>query len=430
MPSISPFNSGTSLDTFVGARCSMTSTNLSLVEMHSENMEAMEVNLLLQRVFPEDHAGLTAAIEERIIPTFGGVVPHELRMGLAQILIHNSSVASQLLSTQALPALFSLISSKTELTFRMLEIIDLGLAALNDSQVVAYVTDTLPKTLVDASDVCLALEESFGMNTGRRSLSLGERLTAVGYVGSPQNSDESKRTAETTISFLYRQFPEIKSVIDIGCANGSWLEAWQELVQIDRSRGVALGDDVDFKALRICPSQLSRIDVSREPIVPRVRYDLVQCLETAEHLPKTSADHLVAQLCELGDLILFSAATPGQGGQGHINEQPYSYWREKFRSKGFLMFDPLRSELIQDPRVQTMHKYNIFLFIAAARVPQLSTVISNSLIPEYLDPSDLRSIARRLMSLVLSQLSTLEVTIISRLRNMFHDWFHGTTHKT
>ena len=32
--------------------------------------------------------------------------------------------------------------------------------------------------------------------------------------------------------------------------------------------------------------------------------------------------------------ILFSAAPPGQGGEFHVNEQPYEYWRGKFQRCG------------------------------------------------------------------------------------------------
>jgi hypothetical protein len=31
---------------------------------------------------------------------------------------------------------------------------------------------------------------------------------------------------------------------------------------------------------------------------------------------------------------VFSAAHPGQGGTGHINEQPKSYWIERFQRAG------------------------------------------------------------------------------------------------
>lgn len=32
-------------------------------------------------------------------------------------------------------------------------------------------------------------------------------------------------------------------------------------------------------------------------------------------------------------VVVFSAATPGQGGQWHINEQPHAYWMSRFAKR-------------------------------------------------------------------------------------------------
>ncbi len=57
--------------------------------------------------------------------------------------------------------------------------------------------------------------------------------------------------------------------------------------------------------------------------------------EVAEHLPESGADRFVKLLCGLSDVIVMSAAEPGQGGNEHLNEQPHSYWIAKFESLGF-----------------------------------------------------------------------------------------------
>ena len=61
------------------------------------------------------------------------------------------------------------------------------------------------------------------------------------------------------------------------------------------------------------------------PISLGRQFDLVQSLEVAEHLPKTSAERFVQTLVTHGTRVLFSAAIPGQGGENHINEQPLEY---------------------------------------------------------------------------------------------------------
>jgi 2-polyprenyl-3-methyl-5-hydroxy-6-metoxy-1,4-benzoquinol methylase len=67
-------------------------------------------------------------------------------------------------------------------------------------------------------------------------------------------------------------------------------------------------------------------------------YDLVSCMEVAEHVPAEFADTLVRRLCKscaTGGAIMFTAAPPGQGGHDHINCQPPAYWIAKFGAEGF-----------------------------------------------------------------------------------------------
>ncbi len=65
------------------------------------------------------------------------------------------------------------------------------------------------------------------------------------------------------------------------------------------------------------------------------QYDIAISLEVAEHLPEKVADRYVGLLCGLSSIVIFSAATPGQSGTDHVNEQPHSYWIEKFSARGY-----------------------------------------------------------------------------------------------
>ena len=58
-------------------------------------------------------------------------------------------------------------------------------------------------------------------------------------------------------------------------------------------------------------------------------------MEVGEHLAERFADRYVKLLCSLSENIVFSAATPGQGGDDHINEQQHDYWITKFEREGF-----------------------------------------------------------------------------------------------
>jgi hypothetical protein len=65
--------------------------------------------------------------------------------------------------------------------------------------------------------------------------------------------------------------------------------------------------------------------------------DLAYSFEVAEHLPPDLGDKLVGFLTRTAPLVVFTAASPGQGGTGHINEQPREYWTERFAARGFAL---------------------------------------------------------------------------------------------
>ena len=128
----------------------------------------------------------------------------------------------------------------------------------------------------------------------------------------------------------------IKSVLDLGCGQGVWLASWVRLGAKD-VQGID-GPYVDQERLHIPKERFQGRDLAR-PVDLGRHFDLVQSLEVAEHLPQSAAEQFVDSLVRHGPLVLFSAATPGQGGENHINEQPWEYWREKFAARGYEVFD-------------------------------------------------------------------------------------------
>jgi len=132
------------------------------------------------------------------------------------------------------------------------------------------------------------------------------------------------------------------SVLDVGCGTGAWLSVFAAL-------GVAdiLGVDgpwVPAAQLLIPEDRFQRVELEK-PLAFGRKFDLVLCLEVAEHLPARAADVLVESLVRHGDVVVFSAAVPFQGGTHHVNEQWPSYWVEKFGNRGFVGVDYLRRRL-------------------------------------------------------------------------------------
>jgi SAM-dependent methyltransferase len=171
-------------------------------------------------------------------------------------------------------------------------------------------------------------------------------------------SEGSARSARR-IAPLLIALASPRTVLDVGCGAGAWLREWGRL-DLDDWMGLD-GDYVEAKSLLIPAARFHRQDLS-QPFALGRRFDLVYSFEVAEHIPASSADTFVDNLIGHGDLIAFSAATPGQGGEFHVNEQPYDYWRAKFLSRGYQCFDAVRPQILADREIEPWYRYNMLLF--------------------------------------------------------------------
>jgi hypothetical protein len=184
----------------------------------------------------------------------------------------------------------------------------------------------------------------------------------------------AQRSARVIVDLVRGALP-VSSVADFGCALGTWLSVWRR-TGVEDVIGVD-GPYVRIEELQIPPRLFRSHDLTSSIDLGR-RFDLVECMEVAEHLPGGAADGFVACLVRHADVVLFSAAPPGQGGENHINEQPYAYWRARFARHGYRMFDWLRPQLVGRTDVQFWYRYNIFLFVAQHRIAALPPPIRAS----------------------------------------------------
>lgn len=152
------------------------------------------------------------------------------------------------------------------------------------------------------------------------------------------------------------------SVVDVGCGIGTFLYCFKEMgvKEVLGIEGTWVNEEQVKKYL--AENEFIKHDLDKE--IPEVRkFDLAICLEVAEHLKESSADILIDSLCKLSNVILFSAAIPGQRGQGHINEQWPSYWAEKFKKHNFIFKDVLRHLFWDNTAIDVWYRQNIFLVI-------------------------------------------------------------------
>ena len=193
----------------------------------------------------------------------------------------------------------------------------------------------------------------------------GQAYDAAFFEGHTASSLASARVV------LGRVFPMLRPrrLLDVGCGVGTWLRAGLELGADD-----VLGTDgeyVDPASLLIDRDRFIPADLATTAIPDALGsraaqpFDLVICMEVAEHLPHARAPSFVAELASLGDAVLFSAAVPFQYGTNHVNEQWPEYWSILFRGQGFECFDPLRAELWNDPEVNWWYAQNALLFARA-----------------------------------------------------------------
>jgi SAM-dependent methyltransferase len=149
------------------------------------------------------------------------------------------------------------------------------------------------------------------------------------------------------------------SVLDLGCGLGTWLAEWTKL-GVNDLVGVD-GDYVDPTALRIPESQFLSRDLTDHLDLER-KFDLVMSLEVAEHLESRYAPIFVANLVRHGEVVLFSAAIPGQGGAGHINEQWPTYWATLFAQHGLRPYGGLRANFWLDEAIAPWYRQNCMFF--------------------------------------------------------------------
>lgn len=176
----------------------------------------------------------------------------------------------------------------------------------------------------------------------------------------------AQRSAEAIVPAII-DLVQPRSVVDVGCGTGTWLAAF-------RRHGVADvfgvdGDWVPRDRLEIPREQFASHDLS-QPLDLGRRFDLAVSLEVAEHLPAVSADALVALLTRHAPVVLFSAAIPGQGGTGHVNEQWPGYWLDRFAHRGYLTVDCLRPRFWNDDRVEGCYAQNMRLLVSEGALAQ------------------------------------------------------------
>jgi len=166
--------------------------------------------------------------------------------------------------------------------------------------------------------------------------------------------EKFKKDSASKVAEIINEHVAFNSVFDVGCGMGIYLEEFHRLGK------EAFGCDFSVEGLRITPKQFTAFQAdATKPITLNRKFDLLICFEVAEHIHKKYSKQLVTNCIRNSDTVLFTAAPVGQGGVGHINEQPYEFWIDLFVEQGFALDNGLTEQM----RAQ-MKKENVVFWIA------------------------------------------------------------------
>ena len=251
---------------------------------------------------------------------------------------------------------------------------------------------------------------------GFQTLAHRTKLVSYGHRFYKVNQSLAIYSAGSVTSLLATTL-RISSVVDFGCAYGAWLNAWKRAGVADVC-GLDL-ESVDQKSLLINRDEFIPVDLSQSVDLGRV-FGLAQSLEVAEHLPASAADTFIDNLVRHANLIFFSAAPPGQGGINHINEQPYSYWRDRFAARGFNAFDFVRPLIAQDRRIQPWYRYNTFLYVHEDHISELPETLDRCRLDHRKPVPDISPLPYRLRKLLVRSLPFGVRQTLAQWRRRYH----------
>lgn len=159
---------------------------------------------------------------------------------------------------------------------------------------------------------------------------------------------------ERALLAVFAHFGLPKNLLDLGCGNGHLCKLAAKLGVLSVGLDIALDGHQDNGLCKLgwCdltqPLEVLSLYPSLDGAVPDARFECVVSWETGEHLPEAAADTYVDNIVRhVAGGLVFTAAEPGQGGDGHINCQPHEWWRRKFRDRG-LVYLPEATERLRE----------------------------------------------------------------------------------
>jgi len=127
-------------------------------------------------------------------------------------------------------------------------------------------------------------------------------------------------------------------MLDVGCGTGgqvalALMSGWGAFgIEADRNTSGAVN--------------VGLIDLCVHPVVFHEQFDLVWCVEVAEHIPEEHEGNLIQTLTINARKHIVLTASQCSRSPVHINCKPCSHWREVIEEKGFKHDEELLKEVL------------------------------------------------------------------------------------
>jgi hypothetical protein len=131
-----------------------------------------------------------------------------------------------------------------------------------------------------------------------------------------------------------QMFTQPKYFIDFGCSSGLYLREIKQKMPHIQSIGYEFSKDAVDTAL--C-TDIIHFDLTFPLTTKKIPDTLGLCLEVLEHIDDSNWKTVLENMTTRCDMLIFSAAVPGQGGTGHINCRNKIDWIYRFHTLGWIV---------------------------------------------------------------------------------------------
>jgi SAM-dependent methyltransferase len=126
----------------------------------------------------------------------------------------------------------------------------------------------------------------------------------------------------------------IRSVLDVGCGDGTSLNTMRKIIESEHGSGFVIGID----GVGQVHDRIIRWDYCDGPLTAFENYgefDLVWSCEFVEHVEERFMPNYLATFAASNHFLLMTHAEPGQPGHHHVNCRDVGYWIGALAAIGF-----------------------------------------------------------------------------------------------